>query len=391
METLTIILIILLFIISTISLVLIFALLKKKSAGGVSEAYVEKENKRMVEEISRAMGLSNTTVFDGVTKMSEMNERRVLELQESVKKSLTEMREDNSKRLAEMREVVDMKLRDTINDKFNESFVMISKRLEDVSTKLGEVQVLSNGVTDLKKLMTNVKTRGVWGEVMLQGLLEEFLHPTQFCSQYKITRSEDSIVDFVVVLPGSSEGENVLLPIDSKFPVEDYVRLQEAADRGDQEEVAICLKSLKRSVSVQAKSIRDKYIKVPKTTDFAIMYLPSEGLYSEIARDNDLVTSLRKDKIMPAGPTTLAALLNSLKLGFETLAIQKSNAEILKIFLEIRKYMSDFNAGLDDINTSLERVSKTIEKAKHKGDQIEKRIRKVDFPGTIDGETGGDK
>ncbi len=388
MEILTIILIILLFIISTISLVLIFALIKKKSASGATEEYVSKENKRVVDEITRALGLSNTTVFDGVTKMSEMNERRVLDLQESVKKSLAEMREDNNKRLNEMREVVDSKLKDTIDDKFNQSFLMISKRLEDVSTKLGEVQALSNGVTDLKRLMTNVKTRGVWGEVMLQGLLEEFLHPSQFASQYKISRTEDSIVDFVVFLPGAMDGETVLLPIDSKFPVEDYVRVQDAAEKGEQEELATALKALKRSVSTQAKSIRDKYIKVPKTTDFAVMYLPSEGLYAEVARDNTLMSSLRRDKIMPAGPTSLAALLNSLKLGFETLAIQKSNAEILKIFLEIRKYMTDFNAGLDDINASLDKVAKTIEKAKHKGDQIEKRIKKVDFPDSIEGEGG---
>ncbi len=391
METLTIILIILLFIISTISLVLILALVKKKSTAGITEAQLEKENKRVIEELSRAMGLSNTTVFDGVTKMSEMNERRVIELQESVKQSLSEMREDNSRRLNEMREVVDNKLRDTINDKFNQSFVMISKRLEDVSTKLGEVQVLSNGVTDLKKLMTNVKTRGVWGEVMLQGLLEEFLHPTQFSAQYKIARTEDSIVDFVVVLPGASDGENVLLPIDSKFPVEDYVRLQEATDRGAQDEIAIALKSLKRSVTTQAKSIRDKYIRVPKTTDFAIMYLPSEGLYSEIARDNDLMAELRRDKIMPAGPTSLAALLNSLKLGFETLAIQKSNAEILKIFLDIKRYMTLFNERLEDVNTSLDKVSKSIERARSTGDQIEKRIKKVALPESVDDNGGNNE
>ncbi len=362
---------------------LIFGLIKRsKSCSGsdVDKQYIDKENKRMVDEISRAMGLSNTTVFDGVTKMSEMNERRVVDLQESVKRSLSEMREDNNRRLSEMKDVVDKKLNDTINERFNQSFVMISKRLEDVSQKLGEVQNLSSGVTDLKKLMNNVKTRGVWGEVMLKGLLEEFLHPSQFKEQYKIARTEESIVDFVVVLPGTEEGESVYLPIDSKFPVEDYLRLEEAAEKGDQDEITVTAKALKNSVSKQAKSIRDKYIKIPKTTDFAIMYLPSEGLYAEVAKDNLLMAELRKYKIMPAGPTSLAALLNSLKLGFETLAIQKSNAEILKIFLDIKRYMSAFNERLEKVNENLDKVYKSIDLAKSTSEQIEKKIKRVALP-----------
>ncbi len=386
MEITTIILIILLFIISTISLVLILSLIKKGKASGsdLSQDYISKENKRMIDEISRAMGLSNTTVFDGVTKMSEMNERRVVDLQESVKRSLSEMREDNNRRLNEMKEVVDKKLNDTINERFNQSFVMISKRLEDVSQKLGEVQVLSNGVTDLKKLMTNVKTRGVWGEVMLKGLLEEFLHPSQFVEQYRLARTEDSIVDFAVILPGAGDGESIYLPIDSKFPTEDYLRLTDATDRGEAEEIAAYTKALKKSVMTEARSIRDKYIKVPKTTDFGIMYLPSEGLYAEIAKDNDLMAELRRTKIMPAGPTSLAALLNSLKLGFETLAIQKSNAEILKIFLDIKRYMSAFNERLEKVNENLDKVYKSIDMAKSTSDQIEKRIRKVALPESVE-------
>lgn len=367
-----------------ISLVLIATIYRRSKNDshtvGADEAFIEAENKRLKDDFARTVGALSGNTFDAVQKMTDSNERRVTELGDRVNATLKEIREETARQLSDMRAVVDDKLNNTLTERFNSSFSVISERLEAVATKLGEVQSLTTGVTDLKRLMSNVKLRGGIGEVMLGELLSEILHESQYETQFKLSQGDDGRVDFAVRLPGKGEGEVIYLPIDSKFPSEAYLKLQDAAEQGDKDGVDAARKELLSAVEKQARSIRDKYIKVPKTTDFAVMYVPTEGLYAEIVKDPEFIKKLRECKVTPAGPTTLASILNALKIGFETLAIQRSTADIVKIFIQVKKDIATFNAEVAKISENLERVGKSIAGATERGRQIEKKINRLSIP-----------
>ena len=287
------------------------------------------------------------------------------------------MKEDNAKQLDKMRETVDEKLSATLEQRFNQSFKIVNDRLEEINRTFGELQNLQTGVSDLNRIFKNVKTRGTWGEVALENLLAQILAPEQYQKQVRIKRGSDDMVDFVIKMPGKGD-EEVMLPIDAKFPVEDYARLVEASEKGDADGVESASKALAARVKSEAMSIRDKYVVPPRTTDFAIMYLPTEGLYAEVIRREGLVEDIQnKYRIVVCGPTTIAALLNSLQMGFRSVAIEKRSTEIGKL---LQSFMSDFamfTKYLRQTGDRLDSVKKSLENAEERTRIIGKKLNKV--------------
>lgn len=313
------------------------------------------------------MGKSQKENFEGFSnrlgQLVESNEKKLEALRNVVDLRLKELQEDNTKKLEEMRKTVDEKLQGTLEKRLSESFKLVSERLELVHKGLGEMQTLANGVGDLKKVLTNVKARGTWGEIQLGNLLEDVLTPDQYAKNVATKENTLERVEYAVKLPGKHDREDevVWIPIDSKFPKEDYERLMEAADRADPVAVEEASKALLDRVRACAKEIRDKYINPPSTTDFAILFLPSEGLYAEVLRKPGIVEGLQRDfRVSVAGPTTLAALLNSLQMGFRTLAIEKRSSEVWKILGAVRTEFGKFEQVLQNIRKKIEQASKTI-------------------------------
>lgn len=330
-------------------------------------------------------GVKNTlqAVTDNVNNTLKNNEVRIAEVKSDLNRNLAEIRADNEKRLTEMRQVVEEKLTSTINERLSQTFVTINERLDAVNKGLGEMQSLTTGVTDLKKILGNVRTRGTFGEISLSNLLSNILTTEQYKEQYKLkTRANDlhdRKVDFVILLPGENKDEKVLLPIDAKFPMEDYQRLVAASEAGDQIATQESVKALENAVKQQAKSIKEKYIVPPQTVDFAIMYLPIEGLYAEVARNAGLLEELRaKYKVIPAGPTTIAALLNSLQIGFKTLAVQKSSKEIYELFVKFKGDFVTFIGNIEKAQTQVGQIGKTLEDATKRTAMMMKKIEKVE-------------
>ncbi len=273
--------------------------------------------------------------------------------------------ETTGQRLEKMRETVDEKLSKTLEERLGQSFKIVSERLEAVQKGLGEMQSLASGVGDLKKVLTNVKTRGVLGEIQLGNILEEIMAPEQYEQNVKTKSGSDAHVEFAIKLPGKDvSGKSVYLPIDAKFPQEDFIRLQAAYDQGDPVAVDKANKALMRSIKNFAKDIRGKYIDPPNTTDFGIMFLPIEGLFAEVARQPEMITMLQREyKIIVTGPTTLAAMLNSLQMGFKTLAIQKRSSEVGKILGAVKTEFGKFGGVL-------EKAQKKITEANNELDQL---------------------
>ena len=330
-------------------------------------------------------GVKNTlqAVTDNVNNTLKNNEVRIAEVKSDLNRNLAEIRADNEKRLTEMRQVVEEKLTSTINERLSQTFVTINERLDAVNKGLGEMQSLTTGVTDLKKILGNVRTRGTFGEISLSNLLSNILTTEQYKEQYKLkTRANDlhdRKVDFVILLPGENKDEKVLLPIDAKFPIEDYQRLVAASEAGDQIATQESVKALENAVKQQAKSIKEKYIVPPQTVDFAIMYLPIEGLYAEVARNAGLLEELRaKYKVIPAGPTTIAALLNSLQIGFKTLAVQKSSKEIYELLVKFKGDFVTFIGNIEKAQTQVGQIGKTLEDATKRTAMMMKKIEKVE-------------
>lgn len=330
-------------------------------------------------------GVKNTlqAVTDNVNNTLKNNEVRIAEVKSDLNRNLAEIRADNEKRLTEMRQVVEEKLTSTINERLSQTFVTINERLDAVNKGLGEMQSLTTGVTDLKKILGNVRTRGTFGEISLSNLLSNILTTEQYKEQYKLkTRANDlhdRKVDFVILLPGENKDEKVLLPIDAKFPMEDYQRLVAASEAGDQIATQESVKALENAVKQQAKSIKEKYIVPPQTVDFAIMYLPIEGLYAEVARNAGLLEELRaKYKVIPAGPTTIAALLNSLQIGFKTLAVQKSSKEIYELLVKFKGDFVTFIGNIEKAQTQVGQIGKTLEDATKRTAIMMKKIEKVE-------------
>lgn len=317
-------------------------------------------------------------------ELTASNEGRLDKLRDGVDARLKLIQEDNARKLEQMRATVDEKLHDTLEKRLGESFKLVSERLELVQRGLGEMQTLANGVGDLKKVLTNVKTRGTFGEIQLGSLLEQILAPGQYESNVETRHGSGQRVEFALKLPGrdgTTEGM-VWLPLDAKFPQEDYLRLVEAQESADATAAAESRKQLDRSVREMAKTIRDKYLDPPHTTDFGVMFLPTEGLYAEVLCLPGLFEALQRDfKVMVAGPTTLAALLNSLQMGFRTLAIEKRSAEVWNLLGAVRTEFSKFGAILDKTRKKLVEAGNHIDLAATRTRAIERKLRDVqDIP-----------
>lgn len=289
------------------------------------------------------------------------NEQKLENIRSVVEKRLTYLQEDNNARLEKMRETVDEKLQKTLDDKLNKSFNLVNQRLEQVYKGLGEMQNLAVGVGDLKKVLSNVKTRGILGEIQLSAILKEILAPEQYEENIATKKGSKNVVEFAIKLP-ADEDSFVYLPIDSKFPGDTYQSLVNAMEEGDKEQIDRASKALVATIKSEAKDIRDKYISPPETTEFAIMFLPFEGLYSEVV-NRGLVEVLQRDyRVNVAGPSTMAALLNSLQMGFKTLAVQKRSAEVWKILGEVKSEFDTFGAVLDKTQQRINQANAELDK-----------------------------
>jgi DNA recombination protein RmuC len=297
----------------------------------------------------------------------------------SVKQS--ELMKSTEEKLEKMRETVDEKLHKTLEERLGQSFKLVSDRLEAVQKGLGEMQSLANGVGDLKKVLSNVKTRGVLGEIQLGNILEQIMAPEQYEANVKTKKGSNDHVEFAIKLPGKDDlGQEVYLPIDAKFPQEDYVRLQTAYDTADLQGIEAANKALANSIKKFARDIRDKYIDPPHTTDFGIMFLPIEGLFAEVVRQPELVAILQREyKIIVTGPTTLAAMLNSLQMGFKTLAIQKRSSEVWQILGAVKTEFTKFGGVLEKARKKISEADSELEKlVTTRTNQLMSKLRKVE-------------
>ena len=382
------------------AVILLIVLLSKKNKGGSDQSLkaafqnqadlYQHINKIMLENIkgyneSVLNAITQQTVlqkheFGSVQNRLELihknNEEKLNRATDVLGKGLEKLQADNERKLDQMRQTVDEKLNANLERRLGESFNLINQRLQSVYEGLGEMKSLASGVGDLKKVLTNVKTRGTWGEVQLLNLLEQILAHQQFAQQVDI-RGNGERVDFVVIMPGKDD-EQVLLPIDAKFPIEDYQRVTIASESGNKEELDLALKALEKRVKEDAKSIKEKYICLPKTTDFAIMYLATEGLYAEVLRRPGLTETLQRDyKVVVCGPTTITALLNSLQLGFKTLSIEKRSSEVYQLLGVFKQEFGKFVDLLAKTQKKLMEASNTIEAATKKSRTIERKLKSV--------------
>lgn len=289
------------------------------------------------------------------------NEQKLENIRRTMEQQLDDIREDNNKQLEEMRETVDKKLQKTLEEKMNQSFALVSERLEQVYKGLGEMQTLAVGVGDLKKVLSNVKTRGIVGEIQLGSILEDILTPDQYDTNVATKAGSRDVVEFAVKLPAHDDGF-IYLPIDSKFPGDTYAALRDAYESGSKEAVKAAAKTLTVTIRREAKDIRDKYIDPPNTTEFAVMFLPFEGLYSEVVNRGMVEVLQREYKVSIAGPSTMAALLNSIQMGFRTLAVQKRSAEVWKLLGSVKNEFETFNAVLLATQNKLDQANKELDK-----------------------------
>jgi DNA recombination protein RmuC len=311
------------------------------------------------------------------------NEKRLNEVRATLETKLGAIQQDNATKLEQMRATVDEKLQSTLETRLGQSFKLVSERLEAVQRGLGEMQSLANGVGDLKRVLSNVKTRGILGEMQLGALLEQMLTAEQYASNVATVPGSDERVEFAIRLPGSDRDSQVWLPIDAKFPREDYERLLDAQQLADLDGVERAAVALERRVRDEAKTIRAKYISPPSTTDFAILFLPTEGLYAEIIRRPGLFESLqREQRVTVAGPTTLSALLNSLQMGFRTLAIQQRSSEVWQTLGAVKNEFGKFGDVLKMVRKKLDEAGKHLDTTSKRTRAIERKLRDVEsLPG----------
>lgn len=321
-----------------------------------------------------------TTINETKLENTRKNMEEKLEnIRKTMEVSLTNLQKDNNEKLEKMRVTVDEKLQGTLEKRLGESFKIVNDRLESVYKGLGEMQNLAQGVGDLKKVFTNVKSRGFWGEIQLGNILEQFLTKEQYECNVKTKPKSNDLVEFAIKLPGRNDNEFVWLPVDSKFPIEDYSRLVDAEDLGDSSLVLESRKKLENSIKSFAKDISDKYIEPPFTTDFGIMFLPTESLYCEVLRNTGLCEFIsQKYRIVVSGPTTFVALLNSLQMGFRTLAIEKRTSEVWQLLGVVKTEFAKFGDILDKTNKKLLEISSTMELASKKSRTIERKLKKVE-------------
>ncbi len=382
-----------------VALLLYLVFKKNPTANGIDNALLE--NKQELKDLQKSFNTTYELLLKANTEFNQLlstqiqtynqniearlgnvlqtTETRLDKLLDNIQKSLEKIQTSNDKKLEEMRQTVDEKLSSTLDKRLNESFKAITTTLDSFTANFGEIRNAVASVSDFKKVLTNVKTRGGWGEVQLGNLLEQLLSPVQYASQVQIKPNTQERVDFVINLPGKSDGETILLPIDAKFPLEDYSRLCAASENGDLAQIEEQSKNLERRIKDEAKKIRDKYIDLPRTTDFAVMYLPIEGLYAEVVRKPALCETLQKEfKIMVCGPTTLTSLLNSLQMGFKTLAIEKRSGEIWNLLSVFKQEFNKFVELIARTQKQLSAATNTIDDAAKKTRTIQRKLKSVD-------------
>lgn len=315
-----------------------------------------------------------------IRDMSNSNRISLDRVRETVDLRVRELQEGNDRKLEEMRKTVDEKLHETLERRLGDSFNVVSERLEAVQRGLGEMQSLANGVGDLRRVLTNVKARGTWAEVQLGAILAQILAPNQYERNVRVRDDSNQSVEYAIRIPKQGNGGGCMwLPIDSKFPQEDYSRLQEAADRADADAVQRATESLNRAIRTAAHDIRTKYVNPPETTDFAILYLATEGLYAEVIRQPALVEELyQRYRIVPAGPTTLAAILSSLRMGFQTIAVEQRAAEVRATLAAVKTEFGKFGDVLDRVKRQLRAASNSIEATGVRTRAMERKLRSVE-------------
>ncbi|MDI1270577.1 MAG: DNA recombination protein RmuC [Polaromonas sp.] len=337
-----------------------------------------------IDSFSQQLTLLQKTLSDTLTtqlqSVSESNARRMGEVRETLEKQLAQLQQTNSAKLDEMRQTVDEKLQTTLETRLGESFKQVADRLEQVHKGLGEMQTLAQGVGDLKHLLTNVKARGIFGEAQLSALLEQVFTVDQYAAQVITRRGGKNPVDFAIRLPGRSDnGDPVWLPIDAKFPNEDYERLLDAQQRADVLGAEVAGKALEVRIRMEARSISEKYIEPPYTTDFAILFLPTEGLYAEVLRRPGLMEVLQREhRVTLAGPTTLLAMLNSLQMGFRTLALEKRSSEVWQVLGAVKTEFGKFGDVLAKVKSQTETVLNTLSSAEQRSRVMGKALRNVE-------------
>lgn len=336
------------------------------------------------EEAAVTQQRSAESLGQRLQDMTQRNELRIGEMRATLEQQLKNLQSDNAEKLDQMRVTVDEKLQTTLEARLGASFQLVSDRLEQVQRGLGEMQQLATGVGDLKRVLTNVKNRGSWGEVQLDNILEQTLTQEQYARGVKVRPDSGEMVDIAVRLPGRGhEDTPVWLPIDSKFPREDYERLLDAQEQGDADGVRVQGAQLERAIRIQAKSICDKYIVPPHTTDFAVMFLPTEGLYAEVIRRPGLVDLLQREhRVVVAGPTTVTALLNSLQMGFRTLAIEQRSSEVWSLLGAVKSEFGKFAGILEKAEKQISTVGRSLGEASRKTRTIERRLRGVESLGS---------
>jgi len=315
-----------------------------------------------------------------LVELTKQNSTKLELIRDTVEKRLTELQKDNNQKLEKMRETVDEKLQSTLEKRLAQSFQSVSERLEQVHKGLGEMQNLAVGVGDLKKVLSNVKTRGTWGEVQLGNLLEQILTKEQYQANVATKKDSKDIVEYAIKLPGKDKNSNhIWLPIDAKFPIEDYQRLLEAEDANDRAAIDIANKAIEKRLKDEGKKIKTKYIDPPNTTDFAILFIPIEGLYAQVLKLPGLVDSIQREyRVMITGPTTITAILNSLQMGFRTLAIEKQSSEIWQTLSEVKTEFGRFGEILERTQKKLQEASNQIDAGATRARAIERKLKNVD-------------
>ena len=366
-------------------LLLCMLLLKKNKKNDLEDfkKVIELSLKNTRDDITNTIGgkiVDNTTIQqNAITNLTQLNETKLENIRKSVEDRLTSIQRDNGEKFEKMRLTVDEKLQSTLEKRLSESFKIVSSNLESVQKGLGEMQSLAKGVGDLKNVFTNVKARGYWGEIQLANILEQFLTPEQYLTNVKTKAKSNDFVEFAIKLPGKNNIDTVLLPVDSKFPIEDYSRLVSAEETGDLEAIDESRKKLEMQIKKCAKDINEKYLDPPYTTDFGIMFLPTESLYCEVIRNTDLCETLsQKYRVVISGPSTFVALLNSLQMGFRTLAIEKRSSEVWELLGVVKTEFSKFGDLLEKTNKKLVEISNTMSDATRKTRTIERKLKNVE-------------
>lgn len=385
MEWILIGIIALLTVLLLLAVIIIFKNSKSKNTNNEEIAkHITESLKQTREELTTSIGAriveSASIQQNAISNLTSVNEVKLENIRKSVEEKLGLLQKDNNEKLEKMRLTVDEKLQSTLERRLGESFKLVNDRLESVYKGLGEMQTLAQGVGDLKKVFTNVKSRGYWGEIQLANILEQFLTPEQYLTNVKIKPKTNDFVEFAIKFPGNNDNVKcVLLPVDSKFPIEDYERLVKAEEMGDVALIEECRKGLETEIKICAKAISDKYIDPPYTTDFGIMFLPTESLYCEVIKNTALCEVLtQKYRVVITGPSTFVALLHSLQMGFRTLAIEKRSSEVWELLGIVKTEFGKFGDLLEKTNKKLTEISNTMADATRKTRTIERKLKNVE-------------